>query len=148
MVAKSDKNLMNVSNLGVCFGPTLLRPEEETVASILDLKFYNIVVEILIDNYQRIFFNEPDTVSPKLVNSTNANDSKTGNNTVIYSTPNNHIPAYPPSDERIYVNNGQPRIATNYRGYAQPYTCVSKPLKSSINQFDLIFLKFMCIKYT
>lgn len=65
VVAKSDKNLMNVSNLGVCFGPTLLRPEEETVASILDLKFYNIVVEILIDNYERIFFNDPENMSPK-----------------------------------------------------------------------------------
>ncbi|KAJ8934274.1 hypothetical protein NQ318_005594 [Aromia moschata] len=65
VVAKSDKNLMTVSNLGVCFGPTLLRPEEETVASILDLKFYNIVVEILIDNYEKIFFNEPESTSPK-----------------------------------------------------------------------------------
>ncbi|XP_017783186.1 PREDICTED: rho GTPase-activating protein 26 [Nicrophorus vespilloides] len=59
VAAKSDKNLMTVSNLGVCFGPTLLRPEEETVASIVDLKFYNIVVEILIENYNRIFNSEP-----------------------------------------------------------------------------------------
>lgn len=117
---------MTVSNLGVCFGPTLLRPEEETVASILDLKFYNIVVEILIDNYQRIFFSEPDTLSPKLTNSMTVNESKTSNNSVIYSTPNNHIPAFPSSEERVYANNGQAaKIATNYRGYAQPYTCVS-----------------------
>lgn len=59
VAAKSDKNLMTVSNLSVCFGPTLLRPEEETVASIVDLKFYNVVVEILIDNYERIFTTEP-----------------------------------------------------------------------------------------
>ncbi|XP_039313257.1 rho GTPase-activating protein 26 isoform X3 [Solenopsis invicta] len=51
---KSDKNLMTVGNLAVCFGPTLLRPEEETVASIMDIKFYNIVVEILIENCERI----------------------------------------------------------------------------------------------
>ncbi|KYQ60304.1 Rho GTPase-activating protein 26 [Trachymyrmex zeteki] len=56
---KSDKNLMTVGNLAVCFGPTLLRPEEETVASIMDIKFYNIVVEILIENYERIVAGPP-----------------------------------------------------------------------------------------
>lgn len=45
---------MNVSNLGVCFGPTLLRPEEETVAAIMDIKFCNVVVEILIENYNKV----------------------------------------------------------------------------------------------
>lgn len=45
---------MPVSNLGVCFGPTLLRPEEETVAAIMDIKFCNVVVEILIENYQKV----------------------------------------------------------------------------------------------
>lgn len=149
MVAKCDENLMNVGNLGVCFGPTLLRPEEETVAAILDLKFYNIVVEILIDNYQRIFFNEPE---PKLTNSTNVNVSNASNNAVIYSTPNRHIPNYPPPDDRIYSNNGQvARIASNYRGYAQPFTCVSKDIvfpsvivKSTVSfQLDIYFKEFM-----
>ncbi|XP_012530977.1 rho GTPase-activating protein 26 isoform X2 [Monomorium pharaonis] len=56
---KSDKNLMTVGNLAVCFGPTLLRPEEETVASIMDIKFYNIVVEILIENCERIVAGPP-----------------------------------------------------------------------------------------
>lgn len=50
---------MTVGNLAVCFGPTLLRPEEETVASIMDIKFYNIVVEILIENYERISSDAP-----------------------------------------------------------------------------------------
>ncbi|KAH0951860.1 hypothetical protein HN011_000859 [Eciton burchellii] len=56
---KSDKNLMTVGNLAVCFGPTLLRPEEETVASIIDIKFYNIVVELLIENCDRIIAGPP-----------------------------------------------------------------------------------------
>ncbi|XP_020293773.1 rho GTPase-activating protein 26 isoform X2 [Pseudomyrmex gracilis] len=56
---KSEKNLMTVGNLAVCFGPTLLRPEEETVASIMDIKFYNIVVEILIENCERIVSGPP-----------------------------------------------------------------------------------------
>lgn len=42
---------MSISNLGVCFGPTLLRPEEETVAAIMDIKFCNVIVEILIENF-------------------------------------------------------------------------------------------------
>ncbi|GLV37152.1 GTPase regulator associated with FAK [Carabus blaptoides fortunei] len=62
VAAKSDKNLMTVGNLSVCFGPTLLRPEEETVASIMDLKFYNVVVEILIENYETIFKSKPEKV--------------------------------------------------------------------------------------
>lgn len=45
---------MTVSNLGICFGPTLLRPEEETVAAIMEIKFGNVVVEILIENYEKV----------------------------------------------------------------------------------------------
>ena len=45
---------MTISNLGVCFGPTLLRPEEETMAAIMDIKFCNVVVEIMIENYDQV----------------------------------------------------------------------------------------------
>ena len=48
VAAKHETNLMTAANLGVVFGPTLLRPKEETVASIMDIKFCNEVVEILI----------------------------------------------------------------------------------------------------
>lgn len=55
-VAKhSDKNLMTISNLGVCFGPTLLRQPEQNVAAMLDIKFGNIVVEFLIEHCDKIF---------------------------------------------------------------------------------------------
>uniref|UniRef100_A0A8C1T0E6 Rho GTPase-activating protein 26 n=1 Tax=Cyprinus carpio TaxID=7962 RepID=A0A8C1T0E6_CYPCA len=47
-----QQNLMTVANLGVVFGPTLLRPQEETVAAIMDIKFQNIVIEILIENHE------------------------------------------------------------------------------------------------
>lgn len=54
-VASHDqRNLMTVANLGVVFGPTLLRPQEETVAAIMDIKFQNIVVEILIEHHERV----------------------------------------------------------------------------------------------
>lgn len=49
-----QQNLMTVANLGVVFGPTLLRPQEETVAAIMDIKFQNIVVEILIEHHERV----------------------------------------------------------------------------------------------
>ncbi|XP_069834766.1 rho GTPase-activating protein 10 [Dendropsophus ebraccatus] len=58
--ANAKKNLMTVANLGVVFGPTLMRPQEETVAAIMDLKFQNIVVEILIENHEKIFSSPPD----------------------------------------------------------------------------------------
>lgn len=45
---------MTVANLGVVFGPTLMRPQEETVAAIMDLKFQNIVVEILIEHHEKV----------------------------------------------------------------------------------------------
>uniref|UniRef100_A0AAY3ZZW3 Rho GTPase activating protein 10 n=1 Tax=Denticeps clupeoides TaxID=299321 RepID=A0AAY3ZZW3_9TELE len=50
VAANSKQNLMTMANLGVVFGPTLMRSEEETVAAIMDLKFQNIVVEILIEH--------------------------------------------------------------------------------------------------
>ncbi|XP_059480973.1 rho GTPase-activating protein 26 isoform X4 [Neocloeon triangulifer] len=60
-----DKNLMTVSNVSVCFGPTLLRPEEETVAAIMDIKFCNVVVEIMIENFNQIFGTKPENPSPE-----------------------------------------------------------------------------------
>ncbi|KAK0417120.1 hypothetical protein QR680_012838 [Steinernema hermaphroditum] len=55
------ENLMTVGNLGVCFGPTLLRPKEETMAAIMDIKFCNVVIEVLIANCQTIFGSPPPT---------------------------------------------------------------------------------------
>lgn len=51
---RSSENLMTVGNLGVCFGPTLLRPKEETMAAIMDIKFCNVVVEVLIANCYQV----------------------------------------------------------------------------------------------
>uniref|UniRef100_H2UKM0 Rho GTPase activating protein 10 n=1 Tax=Takifugu rubripes TaxID=31033 RepID=H2UKM0_TAKRU len=61
VAAHSKNNLMTVANLGVVFGPTLMRPQEETVAAIMDLKFQNIVVEILIEHHQKIFADAPES---------------------------------------------------------------------------------------
>ncbi|KFB38118.1 AGAP013143-PA-like protein [Anopheles sinensis] len=48
----------------IVFGPTILRAAEETVAAILDIKFNNVVIEILIENYDKIFKSIPPTVQP------------------------------------------------------------------------------------
>lgn len=45
---------MTVSNLGVIFGPTLMRSQEETVAAMMNIKFQNIVVEILIEYFNKV----------------------------------------------------------------------------------------------
>lgn len=47
---------MTPSNMGVIFGPTLMRAEEETVAAMLDIKFQNIVIEILIEDYEKVIY--------------------------------------------------------------------------------------------
>ena len=57
VAAASHTNLMTKSNLGVCFGPTLLRSEEESMASIMDIKFCNIVVEHCLEYLEDIFGN-------------------------------------------------------------------------------------------
>ncbi|XP_077403746.1 oligophrenin-1 [Vanacampus margaritifer] len=56
----SKDNLMTPSNMAVIFGPTLMRAKEETVAAMLDIKFQNIVVEILIEEYKKIFSHMPE----------------------------------------------------------------------------------------
>ncbi|MEJ1272735.1 Rho GTPase activating protein 42 [Cricetulus griseus] len=60
----SQQNLMTISNLGVIFGPTLMRAQEETVAAMMNIKFQNIVVEILIEHYEKIFHTAPDPNIP------------------------------------------------------------------------------------
>ncbi|VVC88549.1 unnamed protein product, partial [Leptidea sinapis] len=67
VAAASSKNLMSVCNLAVCWGPTLLRPERETVASILELKFYNVLVESLLNHFAEIFDPVPPRATPSPV---------------------------------------------------------------------------------
>lgn len=56
----SEENRMTPSNMAVIFGPTLMRAKEETVAAMLDIKFQNIVVEIMIEDYKKIFTCMPE----------------------------------------------------------------------------------------
>ncbi|XP_067903312.1 oligophrenin-1 isoform X2 [Heterodontus francisci] len=56
----NKENLMTAFNMGVIFGPTLMRAQEDTVAAMINIKFQNIVVEILIEHYERIFQFPPE----------------------------------------------------------------------------------------
>jgi hypothetical protein len=123
VAAKSEKNLMTVSNLGVCFGPTLLRPEEETVASIMDLKFYNIVVEILIENYDKIFNSEPDKTLPS--ENTSPRNPPPGIN---YKHAGDHqVANYAPEGVDLYRNYNSNHSNHVGQPYMRPHmTCVSR----------------------
>lgn len=153
VAAKCDKNLMTVSNLGVCFGPTLLRPEEETVASIMDLKFYNIVVEILIENYDKIFNTEPSVnhISEKPSPPTTGYTNNIGSTTNVDSTHLNssnfvshsgHTSPvnYMDNQEQQYVGNIRQYSSNNTNNisgvrhasnYSQPLMCVSTKNKNN-----------------
>jgi hypothetical protein len=82
VAAKSSKNKMSIFNLGVVFGelhddgdggimmmlmfvsgPTLLKANEDSLAAVLEIKFNNLVIEILIENYELIFKNQPGKTS-------------------------------------------------------------------------------------
>lgn len=48
-------NLMTPKNLAVVFGPTILRPREETIATAANSEATNFVCETLIINYKSMF---------------------------------------------------------------------------------------------
>lgn len=130
---------MTVNNLGVCFGPTLLRPEEETVASIMDLKFYNIVVDILIENYEKIFNSEPETImlpdtcisksSAYLNNKSSSNDGIINKKSSDYFTQSEHsspISGVINDSTDQYIKHNNHIAAVKPIVYNQPLTCVRK----------------------
>ncbi|XP_005307606.2 rho GTPase-activating protein 29 isoform X1 [Chrysemys picta bellii] len=56
---QSDENKMSASNLGIIFGPTLIRPRQTDAAvslsSLVDYPYQARVVELLITYYEKIF---------------------------------------------------------------------------------------------
>ena len=54
VAAHSNKNLMAASNLGVVFGPTLMKSREESMAAIMNLKYQSIVIELLIKEFNTV----------------------------------------------------------------------------------------------
>lgn len=64
VASHSDKNLMTVSNLGICFAPTLMRGPEESALSIMEIRYSNVVANTLIEEYDYIF-NDPRMNNPQ-----------------------------------------------------------------------------------
>lgn len=64
VASHSQKNLMTVSNLGICFAPTLMRGPEENSLSIMEIKYSNVVANTLIEDYDSIF-NDPRMNQPQ-----------------------------------------------------------------------------------
>ncbi|KAK9528021.1 hypothetical protein VZT92_014525 [Zoarces viviparus] len=56
---QSEENKMTASNLGIIFGPTLIKPRqadaEVSLSSLVDYPYQALVVELLIRHYQMIF---------------------------------------------------------------------------------------------
>uniref|UniRef100_A0A8C6B267 Chimerin 2 n=1 Tax=Monodon monoceros TaxID=40151 RepID=A0A8C6B267_MONMO len=49
-------NFMNAENLGIVFGPTLMRPpEDSTLTSLHDMRYQKMIVQILIENEDVLF---------------------------------------------------------------------------------------------
>ncbi|KAG6920429.1 Rho GTPase activating protein 9, partial [Chelydra serpentina] len=51
----ADINRMTRQNIGIVFGPTLLRPEKELASMAVDMVHQNQAVELLLSEFQRIF---------------------------------------------------------------------------------------------
>ncbi|XP_053247656.1 rho GTPase-activating protein 29 isoform X1 [Podarcis raffonei] len=65
---QSDENKMSASNLGIIFGPTLIRPRQTdatlSLSSLVDYPYQARVVELLITYYEKIFDISPQPLSP------------------------------------------------------------------------------------
>ncbi|XP_048849894.1 beta-chimaerin-like [Brienomyrus brachyistius] len=49
-------NLMNAENLGIVFGPTLMRPpDQSTLATLNDMRYQKLVIQLLIENEDILF---------------------------------------------------------------------------------------------
>lgn len=55
VASHSEKNLMTVSNLGICFAPTLMRGPDDNAPSIMEIKYSNVVTNTLIEEFDSIF---------------------------------------------------------------------------------------------
>lgn len=56
-VTQNEKfNLMSAENLGIVFGPTLMRaPNQDAMAALNDVRYQRQVVEVLIKNEEVLF---------------------------------------------------------------------------------------------
>lgn len=63
IVARASKNLMSTQSLGIVFGPTLLRAENESGNMAVHMVYQNQIAELMLSEYDRIFSWLTDTAS-------------------------------------------------------------------------------------
>uniref|UniRef100_A0A3P8XZ16 Rho GTPase activating protein 9 n=1 Tax=Esox lucius TaxID=8010 RepID=A0A3P8XZ16_ESOLU len=51
----SDSNRMSTQNIGIVFGPTLMRPERDNANMAINMVYQNQAVELILNEYDRIF---------------------------------------------------------------------------------------------
>uniref|UniRef100_A0A8C8S6T5 Rho GTPase-activating protein 29 n=1 Tax=Pelusios castaneus TaxID=367368 RepID=A0A8C8S6T5_9SAUR len=82
---QSDENKMSASNLGIIFGPTLIRPRQTDAAvslsSLVDYPYQARVVELLITYYEKIFDVSLQPLSTPAQSEENAAPVKTASST-------------------------------------------------------------------
>lgn len=59
----SDCNRMTTQNIGIVFGPTLMRPENEGGNMAVNMLYQNQAIELLLSEYERIFVADEQTGS-------------------------------------------------------------------------------------
>nr|XP_048282281.1 rho GTPase-activating protein 15 isoform X2 [Myodes glareolus] len=60
IVAKASKNLMSTQSLGIVFGPTLLRAENESGNMAVHMVYQNQIAEFMLNEYDKIFNSKED----------------------------------------------------------------------------------------
>ncbi|XP_004636693.1 rho GTPase-activating protein 15 isoform X2 [Octodon degus] len=60
IVARASKNLMSTQSLGIVFGPTLLRAENEGGNMAVHMVYQNQIAELMLGKYSEIFGSEED----------------------------------------------------------------------------------------
>ncbi|KAM4038980.1 rho GTPase-activating protein 26 isoform 1-T1 [Anomaloglossus baeobatrachus] len=139
VAANHKQNLMTVANLGVVFGPTLLRPQEETVAAIMDIKFQNIVVEIIMENHEKMFSTVPEmpqTNSQLHLSRKRSTDSKPPSCSerplTLFHTPH----STEKEEKRNSVNSSAESVSSSNANSSVNSSCVQRTNMNNLNSSD------------
>lgn len=55
----SDSNRMTTQNIGIVFGPTLMRPQSDCANMAINMVYQNQAVELILSEYDQIFGSDP-----------------------------------------------------------------------------------------
>lgn len=55
----SESNRMTMQNIGIVFGPTLMRPQGDCANMAINMVYQNQAVELILGEYDQIFGSDP-----------------------------------------------------------------------------------------